>query len=337
MNSSHPPQRAITIFMPVYNGSQFLQETINSIIEQSFSNFELLCVDDTSTDDSYQILQTLASQDARIRVLQKPNGGTVSKSFNYALPNMLGEYVFYTSQDDLMSKDLLEKMYIRAKETNADGTIPHMISYLGDEKNSRNIFVQKDKVISGREAASLSIDWSIHGFVLWKKSLLEKVKFFEFGLYSDEYTTRVLFLESRTIAFCDGIFYYRQNNPNAITKKLSLSWFDKLETNERLRTLFREHSATLEEKKKLITISFNEIFHFQSQYLEKNKKLSKNHRSLAKEKIKLAYKNFEDIKEVSSNLHRFFCTKGYHVFKIYVWVYGKLKKLILNNLNKKKT
>lgn len=330
---SHKP--AITVFIPVYNGSQFLTETIHSILKQSFSNFELLCVDDTSTDKSYEILQQLALEDSRIHIFQKPNGGSAAKSYNFALPYMSGEYVFYTSQDDLMANDLLEKMYERAQETNADGVLPHMVAYLDEDKKCNDISVPVDKIFSGREAASLSINWSIHGFALWKKSLVQKIKYYEFGLYSDEYTTRVLFLNSEKIAFCDSTFYYRQNNPHAVTKKLSLSWFDKLETNERLRSLFQEYAPTLEENKKLLHLSFTDLFHFQAQFAEKKRKLSKNDRILAKNKIKLAYNNLENIGEIPSHfIHRFFCTKGYTIFNIYVWIYVKLKKLIPKKLLK---
>jgi glycosyltransferase involved in cell wall biosynthesis len=330
MTSLTPLKPAITVFIPVYNGSQFLLETLNNILEQSLSNFEILCVDDTSTDNSYQILQDVALRDARLRIFQKPNGGSAAKSFNFALPYMHGEYIFYTSQDDLMAKDLLEKMYSRAKETDADGVLPHMVACEDQEKKCKDISVPVDKIISGREAASLSIDWLIHGFVLWKKSLVQKIRYYEFGLYSDEYTVRVLFLNSKKIAFCDSIFYYRQNNPNAVTKKLSLSWFDKLETNERLWDLFQEHAITPEDKKKLIKVSFMDLFHFQAQFVEKKQKLSSSHRIVVKNKIKLAYNNFKNINKIpSSFITRFFCTKGYTIFSFYVWTYVNLKKLIL--------
>lgn len=326
-SSSHP---AITILMPVFNGSKYLQETIFSILDQSFSNFELICVDDSSSDNSYDLLQSFMSMDSRLRLLQKPNGGTAAKALNFALPYVRGDYVFYTSQDDIMSNDLLGKLYDRAKETDADGVIPNMIWYFADGNNSRGIFVQKDKVISGREAASLSIDWKVHGFVLWKASLVKQIKYSEFGLCSDEYTTRLLFLNSRRVAFCDAFFYYRQNNQNAVTKKLSLALFDKLETNEKLRALFRDNSATTEENSRLANVSFNDICFFQRQLFEQGGKfLSQHDKKQAQKKLEIAYKNFTNMKEITvSRKARFLLTNGYNLFRISMWLWLNMKNLI---------
>lgn len=326
-----PSQPAITLLMPVYNGSQHLHETIISILEQSFSNFEIICIDDSSTDDSYEIIQKFASIDSRLRLFQKPNEGIVPKALNFVLPYVKGEYVFYISQDDLMSKDLLEKLYIRAKETGADGILPDMIWYYADGNDSRGIFGQKDKIITGREAAALSIDWSVHGFVLWKSSLVQRIKYYEFSINSDEYTTRVLFLNSKSIAFCDGRFFYRQNNPNAITKKFTLATVDILLTNEKLISLFNANSATVEERVKLANRSFLNFFFLQDKLFgESGKLLSKRDRRSAQRKIKIAYKkNLKDIKITDLSLKFRYCfTNGYYFFVLLVWMRARLKDLI---------
>ena len=84
-------QPSISIFMPVYNGSKFLEESISSLQKQTFKDFELVCVDDSSTDDSYNVLEKLAQTDSRIKLFQKPNGGNVPKSWNFVLPNLNGK------------------------------------------------------------------------------------------------------------------------------------------------------------------------------------------------------------------------------------------------------
>lgn len=330
---------AISIFMPVYNGSQYLEETITSFLNQSFSNFELICIDDSSTDDSFKILQKFASKDFRLLLLQKPNGGTVSKSLNFALPFSRGEYFFYTSQDDLVSRDILENMYTRAKETDADGVLPDMVWYYEDGNDTRGIFFKsKDKIISGREAASRSIDYiTIHGFSLRKMSLVKEIKFYDFGLYSDEYTMRIVFLKSKTIAFCEGTFYYRQNNPNAITKKLKLSSFDRLETNEKLRALFLEYNVDDEENERLVNMSFNDLVHYQYLLID-NTTLSKTDRRLVQSKIKQAYKNFKEIKSaVTSRKFYLMFTNGYYPFVFNMRALMIMRSLIplKNNLKDK--
>lgn len=322
----------ITILMPVYNGSQYLEETLNSILDQSFLYFELICIDDTSTDNSYQILQNFAAKDSRIRLLQKPNGGTVPKALNYALDYVQGEYLYYTSQDDLMSNDLLEKMYICAKQTEADGVIPNMIWYYSDGDNSRGIFVEKGKLFSSREAASLSIDFTIHGFILWKSSHIKNIKYHDFALFSDEYSFRVFLMNSKTLACSDGFFYYRQNNPNAITKKIKLSLFDKLEVNHWILNLFKQNSITLEEHKKIMRIHFNDLFGFQTIAIQAKGIMAKKDLKIAQRKIKTAYKKFGDneIKLLDlSPKRRLMFTNGYYLF-----VLGVRLLLLKQSLNK---
>ena len=97
----------ISIFVPIYNGEQFLQRTLDSIIAQSFTDFEVVCVDDSSTDDSFELVTQYAKTDARIKLHRKPNGGNVPRSWIYALPYLQGDYTLYCSQDDFFSPDLL--------------------------------------------------------------------------------------------------------------------------------------------------------------------------------------------------------------------------------------
>ena len=207
--------------MPVYNGIQFLNKTVESVLNQSFKYFELICIDDSSTDGSYQLLQNYSKRDSRIRLYQKPNGGSVPKSWNYALSLFNGDFIMYLSQDDLMSKDNLEKLIIRQIETNADCVLPDMIFYSEGKVNTSGRFGvagNREVVLDNKEAVVLSLNWEIHGFALWKSELFKNEKFPEDSFDSDEYMVRKLFFKSNKVVFCHGVFYYRQDNENAITK-----------------------------------------------------------------------------------------------------------------------
>lgn len=113
--------------MPVYNGERFLKKSIESIINQTYTNWELLCVDDTSTDNSLKILKDYASKDKRIKVFSKPNGGNVPKSFNFVKPYMKGDFYMYLSQDDYMSEDNIEKCCQSIAVANAEIAMPILI------------------------------------------------------------------------------------------------------------------------------------------------------------------------------------------------------------------
>lgn len=238
-----PPQ--VTIAIPTFNGAKLLGLTLDSLLAQSHRDFEVLLVDDCSTDGTHQYALSRARQDSRLRVFRTPtNLGTASRALNHVLPEVRGEYFVYSSQDDLFSPDWLQKLVARALETNADAVLPD-VAFLRDELTPPTRLAGLDgnrkALLPGRVAVQLSMDWTIPGFALWRTAIVKRNTFATFGMNADEYSTRLFFLQCRLVAFCDGTFYYRQNNPDAITKKLSRGLFDIPGTHLRLSLFLREN------------------------------------------------------------------------------------------------
>jgi len=198
----------------------YLTETLRSIQNQSFKNYEVLCINDGSTDESLNILEKMAILDSRFRVFNKINEGTAVQSIIFALPLVTGRFFYYISQDDLLSEDLLEKMYERAKETNAEAVIPDMVFYTKGSEGSKLVGINGDRSVelSGTEAFLKSLDWEIHGFSLRKTALVN----------ADEVTTRRFYLNANKVVFSEGLFFYRQDNPNALTKKITEKTFETI-------------------------------------------------------------------------------------------------------------
>lgn len=235
----------VTVFVPIYNGEKFLSETLGSIKNQTYKNIEVLLVDDSSTDGSKIILEEFVNEDDRFKVFVKKNGGMVSISWNFIKPQIKGDYVFYSSQDDIFSIDLIEKMVERQKTTNADTILPDMEFYFENKPDNKKIIGlngNRKIVLNGREACEKSLNWTIHGFALTKTSLLMDEVFPEDAYDSDEFITRKLFLKSNKVVFCEGIFYYRQDNFNAITKTFSKKNFYTLNTLLKLFELLKENN-----------------------------------------------------------------------------------------------
>ena len=99
-----PANPRISCLLPVYNGEEFLVEAVRSILNQSYANFELVIVDDGSSDGSPQILSTLAAEDGRVRLVRRPNGGIVA-ALNTGLAVCRGEYVARMDADDIALPD----------------------------------------------------------------------------------------------------------------------------------------------------------------------------------------------------------------------------------------
>lgn len=113
---------AISVILPIYNMEDYIEESINSILHQTFSDFELLCVDDGSTDNTANLLKDIAKRDSRISIITQENLGP-GVARNTGLDRASGEYVIMLDSDDIYSDQMLEKLYSEALTTNADVTI----------------------------------------------------------------------------------------------------------------------------------------------------------------------------------------------------------------------
>lgn len=118
MNDSMP---LISIIMPVYNGECFLSEAIESIIAQTYENWELLAVDDGSTDKSLQIIEAYAEKDGRIKLLKNDSGEHgPGIARNYGIERISGKYTYFIDADDWIKKDLFKDTVSLAEKTGAD-------------------------------------------------------------------------------------------------------------------------------------------------------------------------------------------------------------------------
>ena len=236
----------ISIVVPVYNGERYLSDTLESISQQTMKDYEVICVDDASLDGSAAILEEFANRDRRFKVLRRDvNGGTAVRCIKHVLPECTGDYFFYCSQDDLLSPDCLERAYQRAVESNADAVLPDMVwhSSLGDDRMSIGPpGGDYEVLLSGRQAFILSLSWKIHGFSLRKMDLVKRLGYDDLFTNSDEYATRLFYLNSSKVAFSRGVFYYRQDNSDALTKRFSAKTFEWLGTDIRVLDLMEANN-----------------------------------------------------------------------------------------------
>ncbi len=116
MTSAQP---FFTVIVPTYNVEEYLEECLNSILAQTFRDFELLAVNDGSTDESLRILETYANQDSRIRIIQQQNKG-LSAARNTGLTEATGKYCLFVDSDDIIHPQLLEICHYFLTQYDAD-------------------------------------------------------------------------------------------------------------------------------------------------------------------------------------------------------------------------
>lgn len=226
----------VSVVIPIYNGDEFIDAIYENFNEQTYKEWELVFVNDVSTDRTLEHIMEYAQTDSRVRVLdRKTKGGTAVKGLEYALPHCKGEYFWFMSHDDFMDRTFLEECVERAQETGADIVIPNLILYWSDEQKKKHgnypLNNQYDSSVSRRDAFCLSLDWRLHGNAFRKMELVRKIGYKAEYYNSCEYYGRIMYLHANKIVFCDTNFYYRQSNPNAITKTFHYFHVDILTTD----------------------------------------------------------------------------------------------------------
>lgn len=251
-------QPSISIIVPIYNAETFLKQCLDSIILQTYGDFEVLCVDDDSEDKSLEILQEYKMKDERIRIFHKENEG-VSKARNLALQKMRGKFVLFVDSDDWIEPETCEKAIEAAVSQNADIVIWPYIRELGSESRKKFIF-EHDIVFDEDEAKRRlhrrmigiygdELKWPENADALctvWGKLyradiIVENKLFFEdireIGTYEDGlFNLNYFQYVSRAVYFNRYLYHYRRGNSNTITNiynpDLLVQWnklFDILE------------------------------------------------------------------------------------------------------------
>lgn len=150
MNKNIP---AISVLIPVYNVEEYLEECVESVLKQSHQDFEIILVDDFSTDKSRTICENLKSKDNRIRTIYHSKNKGVSASRNTCLRAAIGKYIAFVDSDDLIKPDYLKEMYDIAEKTNADVVATGGREYRQNEKGE---WVEGIKIELAKEQLSLT-------------------------------------------------------------------------------------------------------------------------------------------------------------------------------------
>lgn len=244
-----------TIRIPLYNAQDTIATTITSIINQTFIDWELIIVDDASTDGSFDIVRKFAKTDNRIHLYRRTNNsGSAFIPLTEATQKASSNWIIGIGNDDTISHDYLEKINTRIEETNADIILTKMKmvdtnNRLLEELPSKDVITEN--LLSAKQAVSLTIGWwklSVNGACINKqlyKRLWKEAPEQGGSMNADELMFRYLLSYADSIAFAD-CFYYYLFHPSSICRTRSIKHFDKLSTDVSIAKLaysmFGEHS-----------------------------------------------------------------------------------------------
>lgn len=213
----------ISVIVPVFNASLTLRKCIESIQLQSFSDFELLLINDGSTDDSGDICEEYARKDIRISVFHHINEG-VSKAREFGTNIASGQYSIHVDSDDWIEKDMLQSLYHNAIQTNADMVI---CDILFDIEGKSHYGQQKPKRLEGRAVINDILTGKVMGSTCNKLIRHEIYKELdihypcEINYCEDAYVIIQILLHAKNIKHIPTAFYHYVMNPASLSHNVT--------------------------------------------------------------------------------------------------------------------
>lgn len=230
----------VSIIIPIYKVELYLKRCLDSVLNQTYTNLEIILVDDGSPDGCPQICDEYAAKDKRIAVIHKENGG-LSDARNAGLDICKGKYISFIDSDDWVDEKYIEILLNLAIKENADIAIGENIQTNGICNKPNNI--SKIQTYSSKEAlyhlfSHNHIAFTISCGKLYRKKLFSNLQFPIGKFHEDEFTTYILFYRSKKIVYTNSILYYYFRHSNSITG--SRHPWDILEALEQRYLFFKD-------------------------------------------------------------------------------------------------
>lgn len=249
--------------MPVYNSEKYISEAIESVCNQSYKNWELLIVNDGSTDYTSKIIDDFAKKDSRIKVFHRKNEG-VSMARNFALNKVCGEYITFIDSDDMYHADRLKRMLqVFEQHENCEIVFSRHKEFRGklntyEANDSRKIVISDDDILV--KVISDSKNHFVWNAML-KSEIAKKEKFAPIRFAEDFCYIRDCACHCRQMAVLDEVLYfYRRDNENAMTSHFFSEKYisDYMKLVENVYDFCCDHSLTDDFFKKMVAHEYGQ-------------------------------------------------------------------------------
>ena len=325
----------ISVVIPVYNASEFLDDAFDCLLNQTFTDFELLCVNDGSKDDSLEILNDYASRDSRIKVIDKENGGCGSAR-NRGLDEASGDYIYFFDPDDILEKNTFELAYDSASKNDSDMAVFKANVFDKNGISNRQVFFYYNKTIKKEKFDNLEFS-DVKEYVLkggyapwsklYKKEFLDSYEDFRFnlGIAFDDVPFHVKsMIRAKRISFVNKILYhYRVDNINSVNSTSS-NGFDIFKIVDIVEDILKAENRFDDLKEEFY---FFEVVHILLYIISTN---SEEYFKIARERFKVIDRKYvEKNNYLSSRYDLVLKNEDYDEFKV------EYQKFMLNHeLNK---
>lgn len=257
----------ISIIVPVYKVERYIKRCIDSILNQTFSDFDVILVDDGSPDNSGNICELYARKDCRIHVIHQKNGG-VSRARNAGIEwtflNSDSQWICFVDADDYVQKEYLELLYKAVKETGLNLSSCTSLTF-ENNVNTLNILNIDNYSIEKVKTEEYYYNNNLNGMVLWgklyRKTCFQGIQFPVGKIYEDGFVTfRILFEEEYIAVINLPLYNYFVNQEGITHRAFSIEKYNGIEAREERKLYFEQHGK----------ISFAEV---EDKYIEIEKAL----------------------------------------------------------------
>ncbi len=231
----------VSIIIPVYNVENYLRSCLDSVLSQTYKDFEVLMVNDGSTDGSGVICQDFVERDSRFHYFEKENGG-LSDARNYGLDRAKGHYITFLDSDDFLFEDYLENLYYASRLSDSDITIGGYCRFGDSNFYFYNDHFKSDSLVAFKDFQAIQyldsmldvtfLTFSTAWGKLFKRELFSELRF-PYGKYAeDQFLIWKLYMKADKIYVFNGASYVYRMNPSGLSNIFTLKHLDYIDAIE---------------------------------------------------------------------------------------------------------
>lgn len=236
----------VSIIVPVYNVEKYLRKCIDSLINQTLNDIEIICINDGSTDKSLKILKEYKNKDSRIILLNQENSGQ-SVARNRGIEIAKGEYLGFVDPDDWIDLDYYEKLYNAASTNNTDIAVGEIIRVTGIKKKKFLNF-EKETLTDNTKLKFELCDVPEKSYIwnkIYKTQKLKEInlKFEEGRIFEDcIFTPQALFFLGKMVTVPNTYYYYLRRNNSTVKQRSQKANTDSIYAHKKASEFIKEHN-----------------------------------------------------------------------------------------------
>ena len=242
----------ITIIIPCYNVEEYLEECLDSVINQTFTDFEVICINDGSTDNTLNILERYSKNDSRIRIINQDNKG-LAASRNVGLENSSGKYICFLDADDYLDLNTFQETYDIAEDKSTDVIFFKLINFDDETRKTSTFDYFEMDYLKNRVGDNVFSCEDVDDYLfrmnvtapgkLFKHDLIRGLKFPEGLIWEDNPFFIELMFRVKRAYFYDKHLYFRRIRTNSITQSYTHKYVDCLTIGNMIADITKDYGC----------------------------------------------------------------------------------------------